>query len=76
LKLFHFCFEAFVIIALAFWTLVNTFQMFHFLFKSRFFFQDLSKFANPLNSNVVFRSNLHHIQMDVTLFSCYHRVLI
>ncbi len=76
LKLFSFVFEAFVIIALAFWTLVNTFQMFYFLFKSRFFFQNLSKFTNPLSSNVVFRSNLHHTQMDATLFSCYHRVLI
>jgi hypothetical protein len=56
--------------------LVNTFQMFYFLFKSRFFFQNLSKFTNPLSSNVVFRSNLHHTQMDATLFSCYHRVLI
>jgi hypothetical protein len=50
--------------------------MFYFLFKSRFFFQELSKFTNPLSSNVIFRSNLHHIQMDATLFSYCHRVLI
>jgi hypothetical protein len=73
LKLFHLFFEAFVIIVLAFWTLVN---MFYFLFKSRFFFQELSKFANPLSSYVIFRSDLHHIQMDATLFSYCHRVLI
>jgi hypothetical protein len=76
LKLFYFFFEVFVIIALAFWALVNTFQLFYFLFKSRFFSQELSKFTNPLSSNVVFRCSLHHTQMDATLFSCCHRVLI
>jgi hypothetical protein len=34
LKLFHLRKKAFSIIAFAFWTLVNTFQMFYFLFKS------------------------------------------
>jgi hypothetical protein len=50
--------------------------MFYFLFKSRFFLQELSKFADPLSFDVVFRFDLHHIQMDATLFSCYHRALI
>jgi hypothetical protein len=36
----------------------------------------LSKFTNLLSSNVIFRSNLHHIQMDATQFSCYHGVLV
>jgi hypothetical protein len=76
LKLFHLFFKAFVIIALTVWTLVNTFQMFYFLFKSRFFIQKFSKFVDPLSFDVVFRFDLHHIQMDATLFSYYHRVLI
>ncbi len=76
LKLFHLFFEAFVIIALAFWSFINTFQMFYFLSKSRFFLQKLSKFVDPLNSDVVFRFSLHSIKMDVALFSCCHKVLI
>ncbi len=46
------------------------------LFKFRFFFQKLSKFIDPFNSDVIFRFDLHHIQMDATLFSCCHKVLI
>ncbi len=42
--------------------------MFYLLFKSRFFFQKLSKFVDPLSFDVVFRFDLHHIQMDATLF--------
>jgi hypothetical protein len=76
LEFFHLFFEVFVIIALAFWTYINTFQMFYFISKSRFFLQKLSKFVDPLSSDVVFKSSLHHIKMDVTLFSCCHKVII
>ncbi len=55
LKHFHLFYEGFVIITLTFWTLVNTFQMFYFHFKSNLFFQKLSKFANPLSSYVIFK---------------------
>ncbi len=76
LKHFHLFYEGFVIITLTFWTLVNTFQMFYFHFKSKFFFQKLSKFTNPLSCYVIFKFDLHHIQMDVAQFSCCHGVLI
>jgi hypothetical protein len=47
-----------------------------FFFSNLDFFQKLSKFDDHLSHHVIFSSNLHHIQMDVTQFSYYHGVLI
>jgi len=49
--------------------------MFYFLFKFRFFLQLLLKYVDPLSIDVVFRFDLHHMQMYAIQFAYCHGVL-
>ncbi len=52
------------------------FKCFSFFSNLVLFFQKLSKFVDPLSFNIIFRFDLHHIQMDATQFSYWHGVLM
>jgi hypothetical protein len=76
LNIFHLVFEVFCHQSLSFEEVYIPFKCFAFFSNLVLFFQKLSKFVHPLSFNIIFRFDLHHIQMDVTQFSYCHGVLM